>query len=127
MAEGRILVMSTWYIGRYISCVFTFLLCLFFFLCSSSLPLVELFFTLDVCFGFFSCFPLLVFLDGDERWFPFYLWGCREELGRWRNLLQVEGKKKKNKSTWAERGGKKRRMMLGFGVFLRGQWSGRIQ
>lgn len=64
-----------------------------------------------------------MFLDGDlryYRWFPFYLWGCREELGTWRRLLllQVEGQEKKKTIDMGieER---KRRVMLGFGVFLR--------
>lgn len=60
MAEGRILVMSTWYMSWYVSCVLRFY-CAFFF-CSSSLPLVELFLHwMFVLIFFFFLGPLVSF------------------------------------------------------------------
>lgn len=99
----------------------------FFFFCSSSLPLVELFLHWMFVLVFFSCFtPLSLFRRGLEVGGSLFICG---DVGRsWEGgegqRLAASGReeKKKQKLTWAERGGKKRRVMLGFGVFLRGQW-----
>lgn len=100
--------MSTWYIVlvRFLFYVFIVLV-FFFFLGSSSLPLVELFFYIGCLFWFFfSCFPLLVFRRGLEVGGSLFICGDvgrSWEGGEGERLAASGREEKKNKLTWAER------------------------